>query len=129
MEKGNSRIVLVGFAAVVMLFQNLGLGFCHQSQTIFLETCPCAQGEDHCPSQCPDGCATFLELDLDSYAKSEELTFSGKINLAIPFELRGFVDSGKALFERQVLYFLDFPDPPVSYYGRSMLYRYCVALI
>ena len=129
MEIGISRIVLVGFAAVVMLCQDLALGLCHQSNTIFLETCPCSQEDDCCPSQCPEGCTTFLDLELDSYAKSENVNLSGKIELPMVPELRMTVVRGKTLIERQVLCFLDSPDPPGSPYGRSMLCRYCVARI
>ena len=129
MEIGIGRIFLVGFATLVLMCQDIALGFCHQSQTIFLETCPCSQGDERCPCQGPDGCATFLDLELDSFAKAETASFIERIEPAISFVWLSVIGFGPEDSAGESFEFADDPDPPLALYGRTMLCRYCVARI
>ena len=124
-----NRVLLLGFAITVMVGQNLALGMCHQSKTIFLDNCPCTTQEEECPCQCPVGCTTFLELELDNYAKSEDFGGGKKVEIAVSFEFSVPTGFGKTLFERPVSDSTDFFNPLIFPDGRTMLSRYCVARI
>ena len=129
MKLGNSRVLLLGFTIAVMLCQNIALGMCHQSNKIFLDNCPCAEGEQSCPCQCPLDCTTFLELELDSYAKSEDFAGERKVEIAAPSSAWEWVDCCEDGHDSRSLSPVDSSNRSPSVYGRTMLSRYCVARV
>jgi hypothetical protein len=69
------RFLFTGFAAVVLLSQNLSLGYCNHSSSFFVTECPCS--EDSCPCEnCDDkGCPPFLVIQLDDFIEGELPSF------------------------------------------------------
>lgn len=117
------RFLLAGITVLVLLSQNLSLGYCTLANEFFISDCPeCC--DDCCPCGDDNTCSSFLNLELEDFVITDSVSIpdGDEIPLAeiTPVSFDTFPENSG--FAKTLLI-----RPPPQ--GVSLLIQYSVALI